>query len=598
MPAHARHRKRHRGGHSKPLGAKRERPILRYSATAGVALVGASLFTAAPAAPAALPTPPALRVASEEVRLAAAASILNIPLNLAIDLINAPYNEVQAVDYAAKSLFFSGPWMVVSSTNLWGVDPGDPSHFQSATQLAIPFPALSGFGLDQNDQNGLGQQVWHTIAALLPVDKSCDAEGCTPNVPTSPITGVAAVDSLLWIGALLTGVLQLPLTSNWFTASAFSQLLSPTGYTYDATNPGYVDPSGPANPIYFNPDGTPLFPGTEVGPNGENLLPWHDTTFTLDPFKPVQNYLNHLMADPATNPIQLPTFEQIGRAIQAFAAAVVMAFDPITPGSPFCPGDCGFLPASLDYPALVKGIGDLWPGNTTIDTWLAAYNNGTANVPTQAQIDRSVEILQQRDFWDFQNPSPPASYSPVFNLSTLAADFHKMWTDFGFNPPPLNPAVDGGSDDNSPVSPLAALQVAAVEKTTESTTGAPQVSGEDTPPDGATPQDGGLTSATGLNQGLPSLTGSGTQIPGSAPSNDTARKPGFVSRLVNEFLPHPSGANGSGASANGSGTSAKKPGAGANGSGAGAKKTSSDTKKAGSGSGTSTGKHSRGGSAG
>src|SRR5436190_16031046 len=74
--------------------ASRARP---YAAAASAALLGASLITASPAA-AAQPTPTALRVASADVRLAAAANILNIPINLAIDLVNAPYNEVQAVD--------------------------------------------------------------------------------------------------------------------------------------------------------------------------------------------------------------------------------------------------------------------------------------------------------------------------------------------------------------------------------------------------------------------------------------------------------------------------------------------------------------------
>jgi hypothetical protein len=583
----------------------------RYAATAGAALVGASLLTAAPAPAAALPTPTALRVASADVRLAAAANMLNVPVNLLIDLINAPYNELQAVDFAAKSLFFSGPWMVVSATNIWGVDPGDPSHFQATVNLALPFPALSGLGLDQNDPNGLGQQLWHTIAALLPVDKSCDAEGCTPQVPTSPITGVAGIDSLIWIGALLTGTLQLPLTSQWFTAQAFNELLT-TGWTYDAQHPGYVDPSGPAYPIYFNPDGTPLFPGTELGPNGENLLPWHDTTFTLNPFTPVQNYLNHLMADPSTNPIQLPTFEQLGRAIQSFAAAVVMAFDPFTPGSPFCPGSCSWVTdLHLDYPDLVKGIGALWPGNTTIDTWVAAYDNGTANVPTQAQIDRSIQILQQRDFWDFQNPSPPASYSPVFNLSSLAANFHKMWTDFGFNPPPLNPDVDGGDNGtlDSPASPLTALRAAAIEKTPETTAAATTTGTEKT--GSGTEKTGSGTEKTGSGTEKTTTgtntTGSGTETTGSGTETtgsgtETTGSGTNTTTTGTEKTGSGTEKTGSGTEKTGSGNKTtgsgnKTTGSGTEKTGSGNKTTGSDTNKTGSASGTSTGAHSGGGSA-
>ena len=67
-------------------------------------------------------------------------------------------------------------------------------------------------------------------------------------------------------------------------------------------------------------------------------MPWVGTTFTLDLSKPFQNYFDHLMADPSTNPIQLPDLVQLGRALQTLAAGLVIAFDPITPGPPFARG--------------------------------------------------------------------------------------------------------------------------------------------------------------------------------------------------------------------------------------------------------------------
>ena len=173
MSAHGRHRARHR----KPRGARRERQFrngevrrergfgrggtaaasMRQYPMAGVALVGASAIAVAPVAPHA---PPEIRVASPEVRLAAA-SLLNIPANLIADLVNIPNSEVRAIDYAARSLFFSGPWLVVGPVNLWGVDPGDPSHFRAVMHFVLPFPALSGLGLPQDSQDGLGQQLWY-----------------------------------------------------------------------------------------------------------------------------------------------------------------------------------------------------------------------------------------------------------------------------------------------------------------------------------------------------------------------------------------------------------------------------------------------------
>jgi hypothetical protein len=367
------------------------------------------------------------------MRLAAASSILNVPINLLTDILNVPATEAKGVDFLSKSLFFSGPWFVVSPTNLWGVDPGDPSHFQSVVQLALPIAALSGLGLDQSDENGLGQQVWKLVSVLLPISGACDAESCPPTTPTSPITGITGIDSLLWIGQILAGQQKFPLIDNWLSFDRLVAALT-TGYTFDSTYPGYTDPSGP---VYAIP-GFP-FPGT-TGPDNTN--PWADTTFKLDLFKPLVSYFDHLMADPATNPIQLPDLTQIGRALQALLAASIVAFDPITPGSPFCPGDCSMITAAhLDYPDLVRGIGAMWPGNETINNWLAAYDAGTANVPTQEQIDHSIEILQQ-GFWDFGNPGAPPEWSKGFDLHSLAAGFHTFWTSLGFTPPPLNPNTD------------------------------------------------------------------------------------------------------------------------------------------------------------
>src|SRR3954470_20840332 len=215
MSAAARHRVRHR----KPRRARREHgfrsggiPARSVSPRAGVAVVAVLAPSAIAVTPVAPPPPPEMRVATAdvrvataEVRLAAASSLLNVPLNLLIDLVNIPDNEVQALDYLSRSLMFSGPWFVPSATNVWGVDPGDPGHFMSTVNLLVPFPALSGMGLGEFDQTGLGQQFWHLVAAELPVSRYCDAESCVITVPTSPITGIVSVDNILWNVAILTG---------------------------------------------------------------------------------------------------------------------------------------------------------------------------------------------------------------------------------------------------------------------------------------------------------------------------------------------------------------------------------------------------------
>ena len=409
-------------------------------------------------------------------------------------------------------------------------------------------------------------------ASELPVSEHCGI-GCMPTVPTSPITGIGVVDSLLWSLAIGTGLVKSPLLDN-FLKVPLSELIS--GYAF-----------GPGTPDYANFG--PVFPGlgftgttTVVDPDGQPqyLMPWANTTFKLDLFTPFATYFDHLMADPSTNPIRLPNLVGLGRTLQTFAAGMVIAFDPIIPGRALCPNACANLPAQFDYPAVVKFIGDLWPGNENIDSWLTAYANGTANVPTQAQIDKNIELLENgQQFWSFGNtPLPDSSANKGFNPSSLAPFFHKLWTDLGLNPPPLNPRAPGQEPDDlhvpkdglftdlrasEKVSQPTLLQVGSTTTSTNATdddrksephqvsgsephqvsgsephqvsgsephqvSGSEphQVSGvsdKDTPqdgPGGATPaaQGVGLTPPTGLNQLLPPLTGPKTPKTGTTSS--------------------------------------------------------------------------------
>ena len=98
-------------------------------------------------------------------------------MNLLTDIANIPYNEVQALNSVAGSLFFGGNWWVPSATNLWGVDTGDPTHVALVTNVFAPFPDFNqGLG-------GLQYQLDGLLAAELPVSDSCDAETCFPMTP-------------------------------------------------------------------------------------------------------------------------------------------------------------------------------------------------------------------------------------------------------------------------------------------------------------------------------------------------------------------------------------------------------------------------------
>src|ERR1035441_8386349 len=121
------------------------------AAVAGVSVIavtGASVIAVTPIAP----RLPELPIVSMATRLVDAEdSILNVPLNLFDDVVNIPYNEVQAIDSFGDSLMFSGPWSIGSATNLWGVDPGDPGHYQALVDMLVPFTALSGMGAGEYD---------------------------------------------------------------------------------------------------------------------------------------------------------------------------------------------------------------------------------------------------------------------------------------------------------------------------------------------------------------------------------------------------------------------------------------------------------------
>src|SRR6202012_2231097 len=106
-------------------------------------------------------------------------------------------------------------------------------------------------------------------------------------------------------------------------------------------------------------------------------MPWSGDTYTFEPWVPVENFLNSLEATPNPDGFEVPTFTQLAQALQAVAAGGILDFAPISPGCPFCPATCSFLPDSANYPALVQDISNLMPGNPIINEWLTAFNDPT-----------------------------------------------------------------------------------------------------------------------------------------------------------------------------------------------------------------------------
>jgi hypothetical protein len=206
------------------------------------------------------------------------------------------------------------------------------------------------------------------------------------------------------------------------------------------------------------------------GTGAADAMPWSGDTYTFQPWVPFENFFNSLMAAPSTTGLDGTGIDpiygdptEIMQTFQAFLAGLAF-FDPFTPGSPFCPGECtSVTTAGLDYPDLIKDINNMTPGgNPVINEWLTAFANGTANVPSEATVQNSISLLQNQNFWDFQNAPYLGQNTPgSFDLATLAPDFHQFWTDLGFTVPPLADASSYPADVSEILGPLASMMPAS-----------------------------------------------------------------------------------------------------------------------------------------
>jgi hypothetical protein len=403
---------------------------------AGAALAAASLVAVTPIAPRPLQLP----ILSIETRLVDATdSILNVPINLLDDILNIPYNEIQGLDTLAGSLLMSGNWWVPSSTNIWGIDPGDTTHVQATADLLAPFPALD------NGYGGLAYEIDGLLAAELPVSASCDAATCAPVVPPTELTGLTGIDRILEFFSTFTGQTPFPLVDNWFKVP-LSELMQ--GYTFTSANdPGVVDPSGPA---YYDPalgfsnDPSNYFLG---GTGAGNTMPWDGHTFTLNLFQPLQNFWQSLLAPPSTDGIagatgiavpgtgiEIPTFTDIFQALQTDLAGLIVAFDPFEEGSSVCPATCDNIPG-LTVQALLH---DLDPNGTNpqITAYLADLANttatndgttGTVNNATLDQAQQSIALLQTGMF----NLSPDQLATVDTDLANINPELPALLTNAG-----------------------------------------------------------------------------------------------------------------------------------------------------------------------
>ena len=402
-----------------------------------------------------------LTVRSIETKLVDAGDIGNIPVNLFNDILNIPYNELEGGGLAsvANSFLFTGTWWVPSSTNIWGIDPGDPTHIALIDNF-IPSTAFTeGFTNSAGVyEPGLNYEFAGLLAAELPNSSSCAAVSCAPMTPPDVITGntgydrdIGFFDSLMGKGidangdpnGLFTNFFQVPLQNlvNGYTYYPPPADTPTAGEpTYDT---GVINPAGPVNDEWakflgWGSSGNPFEAGTHeiMLPDGTtaDVNPWYGLDYHLNLLQPFQTLYDSLTQTPATDGIagsgvEALSLSGVDHTFENLLAGFIIDFDAYTAGSPACPALCD-IPAANQIPALVGDIAKMDPSNTTLATWVADYAKSPTlvNEPTQDQINNSIALLQTGTY----NFSPEQLTQVDEALGRINPELPALYTNAGF----------------------------------------------------------------------------------------------------------------------------------------------------------------------
>ena len=385
----------------------------------------------------------------------------NIPVNLFDDILNIPFNELQGggVAAVADSFLFTGTWWVPSSTNLWGIDPGDSTHVALIDNF-LPFTAFTeGFTNSAGVyEPGLDYELAGLLAAEIPVSSSCDAVSCLPMTPANVITGNTGIDRDIGFLQAITGQATdangqpFGLFSNWFQVPLQNLI---NGYTFQpgaepTGDTGIVNPGGAVNPetnlgLLWGTTGNPFEGGTGAG----NTMPWDGVNYHLNLLQPFQTFYDSLLQTPATNGvggtgIDALSLTGIDHTFENLLAGFIIDFDPYTAGSPACPGLCN-IPASDQIPALVADIAKADPSNMTLANWVTDYNTNPTlvNEPTHDQINAAIALLQTGSY----NFSPTELAQVDTALGNINPELPALLTNAGFltDPNYLTYATDPSS---------------------------------------------------------------------------------------------------------------------------------------------------------
>jgi hypothetical protein len=399
--------------------------VARTYVTAGVALVGAGLISAAP-----ITTPhPLQRTASFEVGLVAATqsclpgdasalcgtpsgvptatpftttadstNVFNIPANLFIALANTPYNFFTALGTGnvalgsapdggpsfqpgyegvtltqpdgnvvglGANLHYGGSWWVYSPTNILGTDAADVTRYQALVNVLVPFPALSV---------PLGNMLAAVAASQLPMD-----EGCTG-------TGSGACENP-------SGIL-----SKMFDVRHIAALFSPDGYTFPESREG-ITCSEDGQCYVKDPDG--------------REVPWSGQNVKLDPTSPFASFYDSLTATPDFSSNKPVTLALVLASLGSLAQGLNTAYNPFVLGTqcnicaPFVPSpDNEPIPgpvfedpdtAETLTPSVVSAqteTADVTETTETPDTAAAPVTPETAAAPVTTETPDAAEAAE------------------------------------------------------------------------------------------------------------------------------------------------------------------------------------------------------------
>ncbi len=346
---------------------------VRSYLTAGVALVGAGIVTAAGVVPPLAHSE--AQVVERAVTLAAAVGQAcsgyniegcdiwapqtytpvtydpnagawrNVPANIVNAVASIPRALIDGLNELSYGFEVTGSWWVYTPTNVLGFDPADPPKVAALINLLIPFKPLS---------QPLGEGLTWWAKANLTMN-----EGCTGTA------GPVCSDP----NALLATMFQVP-TSSMINGFRFPDVV--------------LDPVSPLEGSMGNP-----LPADYPG-NIDRQTPWAGAYVQLNPLDPEYSVLNYLKADPSTNRPEPITFAEVTSSLTRFVKASRLNFYPFVPMS--------FVLKGWPYTALTplfkpflpwlcpdcNPLNPAWPPGATEQPWPSAAVPAPVPAPAQA----------------------------------------------------------------------------------------------------------------------------------------------------------------------------------------------------------------------